>query len=95
VGFWKCDEFVAMWLWNHIPIYRIKLISLKQVRGGAMRSSGITLIAEERAAHRRARVRALELIVAAAISLGAIYAIGEAFRLNLENDAKAHQLVQR
>ena len=59
-----------------------------------MRSSGITLIAEERAAQRRrARVRALEWIVAA-ISLGAIYASGEAIRLNLENDAK-HQLVQR
>jgi len=60
-----------------------------------MRSSGITLIAEERAAHRRARVRALEWIIAAAIGLGAIYAMGEAFRLNLEKDAKAHHLVQR
>jgi hypothetical protein len=59
-----------------------------------MRSSGITLIAEERAAHRRARVRALEWVVAVAISLGAIYASGEAIRLNFENDAKAHQLVQ-
>jgi hypothetical protein len=61
-----------------------------------MRSSGITLIAEERAAQRRrARERALKWIVAAAMSLGAIYASGEAIRLNLENDAKAHQLVQR
>lgn len=61
-----------------------------------MRSSGITLIAEERAAQvRRARVRALGWIVAAATSLGAIYASGDAIRLNLENDAKAHQLVQR
>jgi hypothetical protein len=43
-----------------------------------MRSSGITLIAEERAAQRhRARVRALGLIVAVAMSLGAIYASGD------------------
>lgn len=60
-----------------------------------MRSSGITLIAEERTQRRRARVRALEWIVAAALSLGAIYASGEATRFNLESDAKAHQLVQR
>ena len=61
-----------------------------------MRSSGITLIAEERAAQRhRARLRALKWIVAAAMSLGAIYASGDAIRLHLENDAKAHQLVQR
>jgi len=41
-----------------------------------MRSSGITLIAEERAAqHREARVRALWLIIAAAMSLGAIFAV--------------------
>jgi hypothetical protein len=39
-----------------------------------MRSSGITLIAEERAAHRRrARMAALKWIVVAAMSLGAIY----------------------
>jgi len=61
-----------------------------------MRSSGITLITEERAAQRRrARGRALEWIVASAISLGAIYASGEAIWLNLENEAKAHQFVRR
>jgi hypothetical protein len=39
-----------------------------------MRSSGIALIAEEHAAQRRrARVRVLEWIIAAALSLGAIY----------------------
>ena len=47
-----------------------------QVRVPQMRSSGITLIAEERAAqHRRARVRALGLIIAAAVSLVAIFAV--------------------
>ena len=60
-----------------------------------MKSSGITLIAEERTQRRRERVRVLEWIVAAALSLGAMYASGEATRLNLESDAKAHQLVQR
>ena len=62
-----------------------------------MRSSGITLIAEEGAAQRRrARVRAFGWIVATAMSLGAIYASGDAIRLNLEYDAQvAHQLVQR
>jgi ferric-dicitrate binding protein FerR (iron transport regulator) len=44
-----------------------------------MKSSGITLIAEEHAAQRRrARVRALGWIVAVALSLGAIYASGDA-----------------
>jgi hypothetical protein len=60
-----------------------------------MRSSGITLIAEERGAQRRrARVRALQWIVAAALIVGATYASGEATRLNLESDAKPHQVVQ-
>jgi hypothetical protein len=76
-----------------------------------MRSSGITLIAEERAAQRRcARVRALGWIVAAAATLGAIYASGDPIgraslkvrnldqatieRLSLENEAQA-QVVQR
>ena len=41
-----------------------------------MKSSGVTLIAEERAAQRRrARVRALGLIIAAAMSLGAMFAV--------------------
>jgi hypothetical protein len=62
----------------------------------AMRSSGITLIAEELAAQRRrARVRAFGWIVAAAMSLGAIYVSGDAIHLYLENDAKVHQLVRR
>jgi hypothetical protein len=44
-----------------------------------MKSSGITLIAEEHAAQRRrARVRALGWIVAIALSFGAIYASGNA-----------------
>jgi hypothetical protein len=61
-----------------------------------MRSSGITLIAEEGAAQRRrARVRAFGWIVATAMSLGAIYVSGHAIHLYLENDAKAHQFVQR
>jgi hypothetical protein len=62
----------------------------------AMKSSGITLIAEELAAQRRrARVRAFGWIVAAAMSLGAIYVSGDAIHLYLENDAKVHQLVRR
>jgi hypothetical protein len=61
-----------------------------------MRSSGITLIAEERAAqHRRARVRALAWIIAGATSLGAIYVSGDAIQLNFESYAQAQQVVQR
>jgi hypothetical protein len=62
----------------------------------AMKSSGITLIAEELAAQRRrARVRAVGWIVAVAMGLGAIYVSGDVIHLYLENDAKVHQLVQR
>jgi hypothetical protein len=61
-----------------------------------MRSSGITLIGEERAAQRRlARERALGWTVAVALSLGAIYASGDVIRLILENDSQARQVVQR
>jgi hypothetical protein len=60
-----------------------------------MRSSGITLIAEERAAKRhRACRRALEWVVAASLILGAIYG-ADAIRLYIENQAQHHQLVQR
>jgi hypothetical protein len=56
-----------------------------------MRSSGITLIAEGRAAQvRRARARALGWTIAAALSLGAIYASGDAIRLNPEDHAPHH-----
>jgi hypothetical protein len=62
----------------------------------AMKSSGITLIAEELAAQRRrARVRAVGWIVAVAMGLGAIYVSGDVIHLYLENYANVHQLVQR
>jgi heme/copper-type cytochrome/quinol oxidase subunit 3 len=48
----------------------------------AMKSSGITLIAEELAAQRRrARVRAVGWIVAVTMGLGAIYVSGDVIHL--------------
>jgi hypothetical protein len=62
-----------------------------------MKSSGITLIAEERATQRRrTRVHALGWIVATALSLGAIYTSADAIHLSLENHSQgARQVVQR
>ena len=57
-----------------------------------MRSSGITLIAEECTAQRRqARVRALGLFIAAAMSLGAFFAVED----QIGADLLTTSLVQR
>ena len=57
-----------------------------------MRSSGITLIAEEcTAQRRRARVRALGLIIVAAMSLGAFFAVDDQIGADLLTTSMAQR----